>query len=128
MNAALQPIAPRRVVIRAGNLWKSYDKGTIAVLRGVDLVAVEGGEMGSVLALVAAGLGAAVVPGIVTTGETRLRVTRFRKPPPTRTIALVHRDDRVPSRAADALAAAFTDVITAAGWPGPMPQGMRLLR
>jgi ABC-type lipoprotein export system ATPase subunit len=42
MNAALQPIAPRRVVIRAGNLWKSYDKGTIAVLRGVDLVAVEG--------------------------------------------------------------------------------------
>ena len=60
-------------------------------------VAVEGGEMGSVLALVAAGLGAAVVPGIVTTGESRLRVTRFRKPPPTRTIALVRGDDRVPS-------------------------------
>jgi DNA-binding transcriptional LysR family regulator len=91
-------------------------------------VAVEGGEMGSVLALVAAGLGAAVVPGIVTTGETRLRVTRFRKPPPTRTIALVRGDDRVPSRAAEALATAFTEGITAAGWPGPMPQGMRLLR
>ncbi len=55
------------------------------------VVAVEGGEMGSVLALVAAGLGAAVVPGIVTTGETRLRVTRFRRPAPTRTIALVSR-------------------------------------
>jgi DNA-binding transcriptional LysR family regulator len=91
-------------------------------------VAVEGGEMGSVLALVAAGLGAAVVPGIVTTGEPRLRVTRFRKPAPTRTIALVRADDRLPSRAAEALATAFTDGITAAGWPGPMPQGMRLLR
>jgi DNA-binding transcriptional LysR family regulator len=92
------------------------------------IVAVEGGEMGSVLALVAAGLGAAVVPGIVTTGETRLRVTRFRKPALTRTIALVRGDDRVPSRAADALATAFTVGITASGWPGSMPQGMRLLR
>jgi DNA-binding transcriptional LysR family regulator len=91
-------------------------------------VAVEGGEMGSVLALVAAGLGAAVVPGIVTTGESRLRVTRFRKPPPTRTIALVRGDERVPSKAAEALATAFTEGITAARWPGAMPQGMRLLR
>ena len=46
------------------------------------IIAVEGGEMGSVLALVAAGLGAAVVPGIVTTGESRLRATRFRNPGP----------------------------------------------
>ena len=86
-------------------------------------VAVEGGEMGSVLALVAAGLGAAVVPGIVTTGETRLRVTRFRTPPPTRTIALVRGGDRVPSRAAEALATAFTEGITAAGWPGTDARG-----
>ncbi len=91
-------------------------------------VAVEGGEMGSVLALVAAGLGAAVVPGIVTTGETRLRATRFHAPPPTRTIALVRVDDRVPSKAAEALATAFTEEITVANWPGAMPQGMRLLR
>jgi hypothetical protein len=69
-----------------------------------------------------------VVPGIVTIGETRLRVTRFRRPPPTRTIALVRADDRVPSRAAEALAAALTEGISAAGWPGAMPQGMRLLR
>jgi len=92
------------------------------------VVAVEGGEMGSVLALVVAGLGAAVVPGIVTTGETRLRVTRFRKPAPTRTIALVSRDDRVPSRAADALATTFIEGITAGAWPGRVPPGMRLLR
>ena len=84
--------------------------------------------MGSVLALVAAGLGAAVVPGIVTTGETRLRVTRFRTPAPTRTIALVRRDDRVPSRAADALATALTDGITGGRWPGTLPEGMTLLR
>ena len=91
-------------------------------------VAVEGGEMGSVLALVAAGLGAAVVPGIVTSATNRLQVTRFKRPAPTRTIALVHRDDRPPSRAAEALATAFTDGIATDGWPGPMPQGMRLLR
>jgi ABC-type lipoprotein export system ATPase subunit len=42
MNAAIQPIAPRRLVIRAENLWKSYDQGTISVLKGVDLEAVEG--------------------------------------------------------------------------------------
>jgi DNA-binding transcriptional LysR family regulator len=91
-------------------------------------VAVEGGEMGSVLALVAAGLGVAVVPSIVTTGESRLRVTRFRAPAPTRTIALVRREDRVPTRAADALATAFTEGITSRGWPAPLPEGMRLLR
>jgi len=91
-------------------------------------VAVEGGEMGSVLALVAAGLGAAVVPGIVTTGTEHLRVTRFRRPAPTRTIALVCRADRALSRAAEALTTAFTEGIASDGWPGPMPQGMRLLR
>ncbi|HLH29335.1 MAG TPA: LysR family transcriptional regulator substrate-binding protein, partial [Acidimicrobiales bacterium] len=91
-------------------------------------VAVEGGEMGSVLALVAAGLGAAVVPGIVTTTTDRLATTRFRQPAPTRTIALVHRADRPLSRASEALAAAFTEGLAAGGWPGPMPEGMRLLR
>jgi DNA-binding transcriptional LysR family regulator len=104
---------------------------TIDAFAGYELeptVAVEGGEMGSVLALVAAGLGAAVVPGIVTTATDRLSVMRFKPPAPTRTIALVHRDDRALSRAADALATAFTDGIASGGWPGPMPEGMRLLR
>jgi ABC-type lipoprotein export system ATPase subunit len=32
----------RRVVLRAESLWKSYDEGTIAVLKGVDLEAFEG--------------------------------------------------------------------------------------
>jgi len=90
-------------------------------------VAVEGGEMGSVLALVAAGLGAAVVPGIVSTTGTRLAVTRFRPPAPTRTIALVRRSDRA-STAAEALAGAFRDAVTTDGWPGPVPEGMELLR
>lgn len=110
-----------------------YDLRTATVeafaLHGIEpTVAVEGGEMGSVLALVAAGLGAAVVPGIVTTDVVGLRVTRFGHPAPTRTIALVARDDRALSRAGDALATAFTDGIARDGWPGPMPQGMRLLR
>jgi DNA-binding transcriptional LysR family regulator len=90
-------------------------------------VAVEGGEMGSVLALVAAGLGAAVVPGIVSTTGTRLAVTRFRSPAPTRTIALVRRSDRA-TTAAEALAGAFRDAVTTDGWPGPVPEGLQLLR
>ena len=32
----------RRVVLRAENAWKSYDEGTISVLKGVDFEAIEG--------------------------------------------------------------------------------------
>ncbi len=140
VTTANHPLATRRsvtvreladhplVMFRPG-----YDLRTATIdafaAHGVEpTVAVEGGEMGSVLALVAAGLGAAVVPGIVTTATDRLRVTRFRQPAPTRTIALVYRDDRALSRAAEALATAFTEGIASDGWPGPMPHAMRLLQ
>jgi DNA-binding transcriptional LysR family regulator len=116
------------VMFRPGYDLRTATIDAFAEQRVEPTVAVEGGEMGSVLALVAAGLGAAVVPGIVTTEVDRLKVTRFAPPAPTRTIALVRRDDRTPSRAADALATAFTEGIATDGWPGPMPQGMRLLR
>jgi DNA-binding transcriptional LysR family regulator len=116
------------VMFRPGYDLRTSTIGVFSAHGLEPIVAVEGGEMGSVLALVAAGLGAAVVPGIVTTATDRLRVTRFRPPAPTRTIALVHRDDRALSRAAEALASAFTEGIASDGWPGPMPQGMRLLR
>jgi DNA-binding transcriptional LysR family regulator len=52
---------------------------------------VEGGEMDAVLSLVEAGLGAAVVPGIVVAGRPRLHVTPFAAPGLRRTIALAHR-------------------------------------
>ncbi len=36
MRTALEPDENQRVALRAENLWKSYDEGTVAVLKGVD--------------------------------------------------------------------------------------------
>ncbi|QKW10330.1 LysR family transcriptional regulator [Streptomyces sp. NA04227] len=63
--------------------------------------AVEGGEMDAVLGFVRAGLGAAVVPHMVATrAELGLRVTPLASPGLKRTIALAHRSDVAPPRAA----------------------------
>ncbi|MFJ9815192.1 LysR family transcriptional regulator [Streptomyces sp. NPDC101151] len=63
--------------------------------------AVEGGEMDAVLGFVRAGLGMAVVPRMVATRAGRgLRVTPLARPGLHRTIALAHRSDVAPPRAA----------------------------
>lgn len=63
--------------------------------------AVEGGEMDAVLGFVRAGLGVAVVPRMVATRSGRgLRVTALARPGLHRTIALAHRSDVAPPRAA----------------------------
>ncbi|MFC8516139.1 LysR family transcriptional regulator [Streptomyces sp. NPDC057257] len=63
--------------------------------------AVEGGEMDAVLGFVRAGLGVAVVPRMVATRTGRgLRVTPLTRPGLHRTIALAHRSDVAPPRAA----------------------------
>ncbi|MEU6733394.1 MULTISPECIES: LysR family transcriptional regulator [Streptomyces] len=63
--------------------------------------AVEGGEMDAVLGFVRAGLGVAVVPRMVAMrGDLRLRVTPLARPGLRRTIALAHRSDVAPPRAA----------------------------
>ncbi|MGW7266027.1 LysR family transcriptional regulator [Streptomyces sp. NPDC054842] len=63
--------------------------------------AVEGGEMDAVLGFVGAGLGVAVVPRMVATRSGRgLRVTPLARPGLHRTIALAHRSDVAPPRAA----------------------------
>ena len=41
MTARMQSAATH-VIIRARDVWKSYDQGTIAVLNGVDLEASKG--------------------------------------------------------------------------------------
>jgi len=47
MSAAiLLPVAHRRAVLRAENVWKSYDAGAIRVLNGVDFEAAEGQTVG----------------------------------------------------------------------------------
>ncbi|GHH53168.1 LysR family transcriptional regulator [Streptomyces candidus] len=62
---------------------------------------VEGGEMDAVLGFVRAGLGLAVVPRMVAEhAGTGLRVTPLARPGLRRTIALAHRSDVAPPRAA----------------------------
>ncbi|MFE9172642.1 LysR family transcriptional regulator [Streptomyces kebangsaanensis] len=64
-------------------------------------LAVEGGEMDAVLGFVRAGLGVAVVPRMVATRAGHgLRVTPLALPGLHRTIALAHRSDVAPPRAA----------------------------
>ncbi|MGW5868475.1 LysR family transcriptional regulator [Streptomyces sp. NPDC055239] len=63
--------------------------------------AVEGGEMDAVLGFVQAGLGVAVVPRMVAERAGRgLRMTPLARPTLHRTIALAHRSDVAPPRAA----------------------------
>ncbi|QNP66721.1 LysR family transcriptional regulator [Streptomyces genisteinicus] len=62
---------------------------------------VAGGEMDAVLGFVRAGLGVAVVPAMVAQGAARdLRTTPLASPGLHRTIALAHRSDVAPPRAA----------------------------
>lgn len=60
---------------------------------------VEGGEMDAVLGFVRAGLGLAVVPGMVAS-RSGLRVTPFEGDRMRRTVAVAHRKDAPPPRAA----------------------------
>ncbi|MGH4012558.1 MAG: LysR family transcriptional regulator [Pseudonocardiaceae bacterium] len=62
--------------------------------------AIEGGEMDAVLSFVEAGLGIAVIPSMVLPGRPKLRGVPFVPPVPPRTIALAHRTDVHPTRAA----------------------------
>ncbi|MFF2195148.1 LysR family transcriptional regulator [Streptomyces sp. NPDC058157] len=71
---------------------------------------VEGGEMDAVLGFVRAGLGVAVVPEMVVAhGGPGLRATPLAGSPLRRTIALAHRTDVAPPRAARELKRLLTD-------------------
>jgi DNA-binding transcriptional LysR family regulator len=89
-------------------------------------VAVGGCEMDSVLSMVAAGLGAAIVPSIVATGVAGLHVLRLHSPRLEREIGLLKRRDHTPSRAAAALSAEITALLTESGWPGQVQLDARL--
>jgi DNA-binding transcriptional LysR family regulator len=65
--------------------------------------AVEGGEMDAVLSFVEAGLGVALVPGMVLANRPRLRATPLAPPGIQRTIALAHRRESPLTHAAVAL-------------------------
>jgi DNA-binding transcriptional LysR family regulator len=80
----------------------------------------QGGEMDGVLAFVAAGLGAAVVPAIAMPTESKLTGIPFASPGLSRTVALAHRADRPLPRPAHALVA---QLVALGPGPGATPGG-----
>lgn len=89
--------------------------------------AVEGGEMDAVLAMVEAGLGIAVLPGMVA-DRRLLRVTPFAPPGLRRTIGLAHRQDVEPPRAARELRRVLLEHLGEAARYGRLPPGASLVR
>ncbi|MFJ6383933.1 LysR family transcriptional regulator [Kitasatospora sp. NPDC092039] len=88
--------------------------------------AVEGGEMDAVLGFVRAGLGPAVVPGMVA-ARSGLAVTAFAGPGLGRTIAVAHGQEVPLTRAAEALRTTLLAHLHDAARDGELPPGTRLL-
>lgn len=86
--------------------------------------AVEGGEMDGVLRMTEAGLGVAIVPSMVVARGGPLLPVRISKPSLSRTIALAHRKDRRPSRAASELIDEIVSLVRSRAWLAAMPPGV----
>lgn len=114
------------IMFRDGYDLRTMTLSAFSQARLAPLVAVEGGEMGSVVSLVAQGLGVAIIPSIVAIANPRLHVLRLRRPGLRREIALVTRRDRQPSHAAAVFSAEITGSLKERGWPGTAPPGLKL--
>ncbi|MEV4333499.1 LysR substrate-binding domain-containing protein [Streptomyces sp. NPDC049597] len=117
--AVAAPPSPVRIADLAGEPLVMFRHGydlrelTVAACRAEGFepsFTVEGGEMDAVLGFVRAGLGVAVVPSMVAEGAGGdLRVTPLARPGLRRTIALAHRSDVAPPRAARELQRVLLD-------------------
>jgi len=110
---------------------EGYDlrETTIAACRAAGFepsFAVEGGEMDAVLGFVRAGLGPAVLPGMVA-ARSGLTVTPFAGPGLARTIAVAHGRDVPLTRAAAALRDTVLAHLADADRAGALPPGTRLI-
>ncbi|MFJ1703775.1 LysR family transcriptional regulator [Kitasatospora sp. NPDC088346] len=110
---------------------EGYDlrETTVAACRAAGFeprFAVEGGEMDAVLGFVRAGLGPAVLPGMVA-ARSGLAVTPFAAPGPGRTIAVAHGRELPLTHAAAALRATLLSHLADADRAGALPPGTRLL-
>lgn len=123
------PRGPVRIADLAGRPMVMFRHGydlrelTVAACRAEGFepsFAVEGGEMDAVLGFVRAGLGVAVVPGMVAARAGRdLRVTALAPPGLRRTVALAHRSDVAPPRAARELRRVLLRSTAGAERPAP---------
>ncbi|MGH3781872.1 MAG: LysR family transcriptional regulator substrate-binding protein [Pseudonocardiaceae bacterium] len=89
--------------------------------------AIEGGEMDAVLSFVEAGLGVAVVPSMVLPSRPKLRGVPFVPPTPVRTIALAHRTDVRPTRAAEEFRCTLLQLLSSAHTHGNLPAGVEFI-
>lgn len=89
--------------------------------------AVEGGEMDAVLRFVEAGLGVALVPSMVLDGRPGLAGTPLAPPGLHRTIAIAHRKDVAPTRAAQAFRTSLLRFLAEAARDDALPQGVDLI-
>lgn len=110
---------------------EGYDvrEATLAACRAAGFepeFAVEGGEMDAVLGFVRAGIGPAVVPGMVA-ARSGLAVTAFAGPGLGRTIAVAHGHEVPLTRAAEALRDTLLAHLRDADRAGELPPGTRLL-
>ncbi|WP_415646470.1 LysR family transcriptional regulator [Stackebrandtia soli] len=90
------------VMFRSGYDLREFTTAACRVAGFEPTFTVEGGEMDAVLGFVRAGLGLAVVPRMVA-DRSGLRITPFTPPGLQRTIAVAHRKDVAPPRAAQEL-------------------------
>ena len=84
-------------------------------------IALDGAEMGTVQALIAAGLGAAIVPSIIAGDNDNLRVLQLESPTLERTVGLVRPLHHTLSRAAAALSHEIITYLAESGWPSMLP-------
>ena len=89
--------------------------------------AIEGGEMDAVLSFVEAGLGIAVVPSMVLQDRPKLCGVPFAPPVPVRTIALAHRTDVRPTRAAEEFRSTLLQLLSGANKQGGLPNGVEFI-
>ncbi|MEU4552281.1 LysR family transcriptional regulator [Micromonospora violae] len=89
--------------------------------------AVDGGELDAVLSFVEAGLGIALVPGIVLARRPGVRITPLAPPGVRRTIAVARRRDVVPTHAGRELRRILLDYVQSAIHLGELPPGVEPL-
>ncbi|HEU0128195.1 MAG TPA: LysR family transcriptional regulator substrate-binding protein [Pseudonocardiaceae bacterium] len=83
--------------------------------------------MDAVLSFVEAGLGIAVVPSMVLPSRPKLRGVPFIPPVPVRTIALAHRTDVHPTRAAAEFRSTLLQLLSSAHAQGDLPAGVQFI-
>ena len=89
--------------------------------------AVDGGELDAVLSFVEAGLGVALVPGIVAARRPGIRITPLAPPGVRRTIAVARRRDVVPTHAGRELRRIMLDYVRSAAARDSLPPGVEPL-